>query len=143
MYNYNIECDVSSAFLIFIESLKTEFNKNIIESIENGYHLIYESDNNLLRKWIYEPHGRICVYSYNDDNSTAYISSLYVDPDNREAGSGKRLLTKAEEFIKNNGFSHIMLLANKKSWVYDWYISLGYKQYSSESDNNKWLIKDL
>lgn len=73
----------------------------------------------------------------------ALIYALFVDNNHRKCGVAKHLLQLAEQQAKLNGVKIIGLEFNKEEsekFVLNWYLSNGYKPFSTESNL---LIKTL
>lgn len=67
----------------------------------------------------------------------AYIYNLWVKDEHRKKGIASMLLAKAEDIAREKGFKEAHLKwggADSKDWVLDWYLRLGYKEYSVTMD---------
>lgn len=71
--------------------------------------------------------GTVTVQFYNDEPNVAYLTSLSVHESKRKCGYGTKLVKEAEKIAKEYNATRIILSADKKSWVFDWYVRLGYK----------------
>lgn len=95
-----------------------------------------------------ENHGsvQISIPLYVSDifgKANALIYALWVDVVYRRNGVAQRLLQLAEQQAKLNGVKKIGLEFNKddsESFVLEWYLNNGYKQFSKKSNL---LIKKL
>ena len=85
------------------------------------------------------------VYWYNDDHTTAYISSLSVEPHATGKGFGNEMLKALELTASLSGYTKVCLWVNKGSWMHGWYLRHGYAFLKDhESGNNMiWLFKNL
>lgn len=68
------------------------------------------------------------VYQYDDDDKTIYLSDVSVSPAYRKKGYGNAILAIVDDIATQVGANKIMLWVEKKSWMYEWYTSKGYKQ---------------
>lgn len=81
------------------------------------------------------------IHIYDDDPNLAYVSDLYVDPEQRCSGIGSKILSFCEECAKNNGCGKITLISDINDWVRSWYKRIGYYEVSSQVVFEKKLIK--
>lgn len=85
------------------------------------------------------------LYTYNDDISVVYLSSIYVSPPERNKGFGNNILHIAEKEAKRMKFSTICLKVLKDSWKYKWYSDWGYKDLCIDEEDERyiWKVKDI
>ena len=89
------------------------------------------------------PNYRYCIYTYNDDQETGYLSNVRVNKNSRGQGLGNQILINAEENIKKLGMKLIILkVKNTNTFAYDWYKRHGYRELESEHEYT-WMKKDL
>lgn len=85
--------------------------------------------------------GTIRVYRYNDDPNTLYLAGLYVSNNDRNKNLGVELINSAEFY----GSNKLILAVKGKTWLYDWYTRLGYKETDYKSDEDEpetiWMEK--
>lgn len=84
------------------------------------------------------------IYWYNDDNTTIYLESLSVDESIREQGIGTELINMCEEIGITLKAKFNILAVEICSWMYDWYVKLGYIFYSTHTEDGLiWMRKVL
>lgn len=88
------------------------------------------------------------MYWYNDDKTIVYLDKLSVDKDARKLGIGTNLQEIREKVAKDMGAITVclwMIWARENSWIHDWYIRRGYKDWKDhESEENAvWMRKSL
>jgi len=85
------------------------------------------------------------LYTYNDDSSAVYLSSIYVSPPKRNKGLGNNILNIAEEEAKRMKFNTICLKVLKDSWKSKWYSDWGYKDICIDEEDERyiWKAKDI
>jgi DNA-binding MarR family transcriptional regulator/GNAT superfamily N-acetyltransferase len=96
------------------------------------------------RAWIAESHGAILgsVYLMKEDAETARLRLLYVEPQARGTGLGKKLVSECTEFARGSGYKRIVLwtqsnlVAARKL-----YVNEGYKLIKQEPHHS--FGKDL
>lgn len=65
----------------------------------------------------------------------AYLCNLIVSSEHQHKGLGTKLMSKAEEIVKDKGFNEIHLKVEKeKDLLVKWYEKLGYKIIIEEDD---------
>lgn len=75
----------------------------------------------------------LCRVDFNDDNLHGCISGLVVHPSRRKKGLGTKLIKRAEEIIKNEGFPLSWIAVEKgRTWQKAWYERLGYVVYDED-----------
>lgn len=88
------------------------------------------------------------LYYYSDDDETIYISNIKVKSNKRYNGYGNKILDLAERICNILNRKRILIVANKKSFVYDWYYRRGYREFSNNKcignrEDYKWMIKKI
>jgi GNAT superfamily N-acetyltransferase len=88
---------------------------------------------------------RFAMYNYDDDESTEYLSNVYVEKDYRGHGIGNGILKMAEDEASLLGSKYLMLRALKDSWMHDWYKRHGYEDFQIDEDFPEfiWMKKEL
>lgn len=121
---------------------------NKLESIIGPDYIYHYNDANSLVKniLIMRKDGlAFCrVYWYNDDNTTIYFDFLSVDKSIREQGIGTELIEMVESIGIELNVKFSILAVEIGSWMYDWYVKLGYKNYSDHKEAELiWMRKIL
>lgn len=85
------------------------------------------------------------IYWYNDDHTTAYISSLSVEPQVRGRGIGNELLKALEIVAVMSGYTKVCLWVDMWSWMHGWYLRHGYcyLEVHESGSGHIWMIKSL
>lgn len=78
----------------------------------------------------------ISVSITNDEPEQAYISALSVYEPVRNEGRGRAIMLNAMEVARNNGCKYAYLMADKDSFVFEWYKRMGFKYYGHKQDEN-------
>lgn len=74
-------------------------------------------------------HTGVLFYYYKDDNSTCYISNLYVNYKDRKQGIASKIMEIAFEKSRKYGFKYICLTVEENSWAEKWYRRLGFETF--------------
>ena len=96
------------------------------------------------RAWIAESHGAILgsVYLMKEDAETARLRLLYVEPQARGLGLGKRLVSECTEFARAAGYKRIVLWTQSTlTAARKLYVSEGYQLIKQEPHHS--FGKDL
>lgn len=72
----------------------------------------------------------------NDEPLQAYFSDLSVYEPRREDGRGMYILEWAMEQARQEGCKYAYLMADKDSFVFEWYKRMGFKYYGHKQDEN-------
>lgn len=86
------------------------------------------------------------VYWYDDDVTfTNFLSNLHVHVDHRNQGHGKEMMNLMLNLSIMMGDVHrLMLQVKNSSWTHEWYMRLGFVDYTEEDENGFiWMIKSL
>lgn len=86
------------------------------------------------------------VYWYNDDPDAIYLDWLSVDESCRKDGLGTRMQEIRERIGRSIGAKWaILMVLDKNSWLYAWYLKRGYQDYSTheQEENVIWMRKSL
>ena len=75
----------------------------------------------------------------NDEPLQAYFSGLSVYKPCRKKGLGKRCLKLAMEQAQLEGCKYAYLMADKDSFVFEWYKRMGFKYYGHKQDENDFV----
>ena len=75
--------------------------------------------------------GTVTVQFDAANKKAGYITCLSVKEEARKKGYGVALIKEAEKEIKERKCKYAMLTCMRKSWIADWYQSLGYKEDKS------------
>lgn len=88
---------------------------------------------------------KFALYSYDDDDTTIYLSNVYVSQSDRGKGLGNNILETVEKEAKSKGFKNICLKVLDASWVHKWYSEHGYRDIcrDEESEDYIWMIKQI
>lgn len=78
----------------------------------------------------------ITVNITNDEPELAYISGLSVSPSRRNYGCGRVMLLNALDVARKNNCKYAFLMADKDSFVFEWYKRMGFKYYGHKQDEN-------
>ena len=88
-------------------------------------------------------HGHVAASIENNKKNTIFLYGLSVIPTSRNKGIGKELIKAVEDIGKENDKHRCILSIEKpKSWLYDFYINLGY-EYKKEDKEYIYLIKKI
>lgn len=136
-----------SKFLLESEQ-RLKDNLNVaVDLIKHPYTYSIKNDSKKTLITIKEKNKRssAILYWYNDDNTTVYISNIFVRKNAKTKGIGTKLMNLCEQIAKKLGSKNISLWVKKDSWIHDWYKRLGYKDLMDYKGNNKfiWLKKSL
>ena len=95
---------------------------------------VLEYSNDYARIWleICEDNPDICIFTH-----------LLVDEKHRQQGFGTQALIDAEQIAKNHGCITIYIKVENNSWIYYWYLRLGYKFLTNAEDNYTWLTRNI
>jgi DNA-binding MarR family transcriptional regulator/predicted GNAT family acetyltransferase len=96
------------------------------------------------RAWIAESHGAILgsVYLMKEDAETARLRLLYVEPQARGLGLGKKLISECTEFARGSGYKRIVLWTQSSlTAARKLYVGEGYKLIKQEPHHS--FGKDL
>lgn len=128
----NIFLLITLLLILAFEFIQIRHSKKITE-IKNSWN------------WGYAYHllknncGHIKIEFKNDTN-WGYLSGLVVEPRRLKQGIATKLIQKAEEIIKREGFDLAVLTVDKdREWVKDWYERMGYEVY--DEDDLYWDMK--
>ncbi len=116
---------------------KPYFSETYEEDVLNGSIRLFVAlcDNKIMGTVQYEGEGEI-----------AHLSQMTVDPTYRKIGIGAKLLEKAEEVAKSEGFKIMRLTAMVEKNLPEYYEKLGYKKVG-EKERPKYTLyvmeKDL
>lgn len=72
----------------------------------------------------------------NDEPEQAYISGLSVYPPRRNVGRGRVMMLNALDVARKNHCKYAFLMADKDSFVFEWYKRMGFKYYGHKQDEN-------
>lgn len=88
--------------------------------------------------------GKSCckIQIYDNEPTLAYISGLFVDPNQRHKGIGSEIIKYCEEYAKNRGCQKVSLISDIDNWTREWYKKIGYDEVSSQVLFEKKLIKN-
>ena len=88
---------------------------------------------------------KFSLYNYDDDDTTIYLSNVYVTQSERGKGLGNNILVIVEKEAKAKGFNNICLKVLDVSWVHKWYSEHGYKDMcrDEESEDYIWMTKQI
>ena len=78
----------------------------------------------------------ISVSITNDEPEQAYLGALSVYEPRRNEGRGKKMMCLAMNIARDNGCKYAYLLADKDSFVFEWYKRMGFKYYGHKPDEN-------
>lgn len=78
----------------------------------------------------------ISVSITNDEPEQAYISALSVYEPVRNEGRGRAMMLNAMEVARHKGCKYAYLMADKDSFVFEWYKRMGFKYYGHKPDEN-------
>lgn len=77
----------------------------------------------------------ICrFYVFSERDNELYIEGLSVDPQIQKRGIGTSLIKICHLIAKESNREIIHLFALRGSWMYMWYIRMGYEFYSKNSN---------
>jgi GNAT superfamily N-acetyltransferase len=96
------------------------------------------------RAWIAESHGTILgsVYLMKEDTETARLRLLYVEPQARGLGLGKKLVSECTAFARTAGYQRIVLWTQSTlTAARKLYVNEGYKLMKEETHHS--FGKDL
>lgn len=88
---------------------------------------------------------RFSIHYYADDPTSAILTCLEVDRDERKKGIGTKIMQYAENFAKEKGCDQIYLKLwsiKRNTWLHHWYLRLGYR-FHEEDVFDFWLVKDI
>ena len=86
---------------------------------------------------------KFAIYKYDDDPKTIYLSNVFVNEDNRNQGCGNYILKIADLVAEGFDANTIVLKANKREFVHDWYKRYGYVDYEEDFDDYIWMKKEI
>lgn len=72
-------------------------------------------------------HTGLLFYYYKDDNTTCYVSNLYVEYKKRNQGIASKIMEIVFQKAKQYGFQYVCLTVEKNSWMEKWYCGLGFE----------------
>ena len=78
----------------------------------------------------------ISVSITNEEPEQAYFSALSVYEPRRNEGRGRKMILSAIDIAKENGCKYAYLMADKDSFVFEWYKRLGFKYYGDKANEN-------
>ena len=78
----------------------------------------------------------ISVSITNDEPEQAYVSALSVYAPRRNEGRGRVMMLNALDVARKNHCKYAYLMADKDSFVFEWYKRLGFKYYGHKRDEN-------
>lgn len=86
---------------------------------------------------------RFAIYRYFDDDSTIYLSNVFVNEKFRQQGLGNKILEMADESAKRLGAFAIILKVLDNSFAKSWYERHGYTEHSRFKNQKGyvWMIK--
>jgi len=86
----------------------------------------------------------IIVYTYADDESTAYLASLLVHDRLRHQGLGRELLKLGEAYAGENGATTVCVKVLERAWMHKWYERCGYTDLKQdETPGYVWMSKQI
>lgn len=83
-----------------------------------------------------------CLYIYDDDKLTSYLSNVHVNIEERGKGLGDEILNVACIISSAMGANRILLKCAIDSFVHDWYYRHGFKDLVQEKEY-VWMAKEL
>lgn len=94
---------------------------------------------------IMEARGKafVRIYRYIGDGKSIFIECLSVDESERKKGIASFLLKEVDRIASELNAETISLSVKKDSWVYDWYIRIGFHWFvwDCKNQNTVWLRK--
>ena len=77
----------------------------------------------------------LCNVEFKDGTTWGYISGLVVHPSRQHQGIATRLMERAEEIVKEEGYDLVALSVEKqRKWVIEWYKRQGYEVYDEDPE---------
>ena len=88
---------------------------------------------------------RFAIYRYFDDNTTIYLSNVFVNEKFRQQGLGNKILEMTDELARRFGASYIILKVLDNSFAKSWYERHGYVEHSKPKNQKGyiWMIKNV
>ena len=130
----------SSPKILHFTSPAMRYPFNIQQWINQSYS---KQSNTLVLKldnWII---GHISI-EMNNENKSAHLFHLIIDPDKQKKGYGKKLIAYAEKYILENDITSISLNIFKKNQVaVKFYKQIGYKIIEKKKSNKIKMLKHL
>lgn len=107
------------------------------------YDVKYETtDFGWIRKYNFE-NSSLCLYAYNDDPYSIFLSNLEVNHNFRNKGIGNYMINVVVNHLAPNlGRTKLYLCVDEKSWMFDWYKRKGFKFVGKnyERDGYVWVV---
>lgn len=97
-----------------------------------------------IRKYKFE-NSSFCLYTYDDDPYSIFLSNLEVNHNFRNKGIGNYMLDLVVNHISPNlGRKKLYLCVKEKSWMFDWYNRKRFETISKnyERDGYVWMAID-
>lgn len=92
-----------------------------------------ETKTNFGKVWTYSlDHSHFCIYKYNDDPRTIYLSNVEVDPAWRGRGYGNEILRYVDCIAWQHDADRTRLWVETDSFVHDWYKRHGFSDMTVE-----------
>lgn len=128
---------------LLVIRLLVETTKKMIKSYNIGYNIkVRKTDFGYVYDFDFK-YGSFCLYCYNDDNESVFLSNLRVSWCYRKRGLGTYLLRLAVNYfgplLKRK---KLYLLVQKDSWMSEWYRKFGFHFFEGD-DCNEWLEIDV
>lgn len=127
-----------------IKKYFTKVFKNIWDRF--NYHIFFTDEENYLN--IMDYHTFVRVYFYDDNLEDKnihhfYISDLSVEEGFRREGRATNMLNHIEAIAKQCKITELYLKVDKDSWMHEWYLRRGFRDYTLDEENYIWLQKLL
>lgn len=111
-----------------------------------NYHIFFTAEENYLN--IMDYHTFVRVYFYDDNLEDKnihhfYISDLSVEEGFRREGRATNILNHIEAIAKQCKITELYLKVDKDSWMHEWYLRRGFRDYTLDEENYIWLQKLL
>ena len=88
-------------------------------------------------------YARIYIEIYDNEPNECVLTHLYTLEGHRQKGYGRQALIEAESIAKELGCHTAYLKVETNSWMYEWYLRMGYKWYKTADKEYTWLVKNL
>lgn len=126
----------------FFKIIEPSLNNNDFSGI---VHIRREDDITSILIMAKNGHSFARIYWFYDDEYKIYFEGLSVSPEFRKLGLGNKLLSIFEDIAKKLLFKNLLLFVKKDSWLFDWYVRKGYKQYRNHKNQLDciWMQKKL
>ena len=121
---------------------KEQIKKYFTKVLKN----IFTDEENYLN--IMDYHTFVRVYFYDDNLEDKnihhfYISDLSVEEGFRREGRATNILNHIEAIAKQCKITELYLKVDKDSWMHEWYLRRGFRDYTLDEENYIWLQKLL